>query len=79
MFPPKRFHFLTLFFCLFYCLHAADPYQLPNDHPLRSKLDALFSKERVTATMDTLKKGGFKPLPLRKWDNVVVAKHKKLK
>lgn len=58
---------------------AAKPYLIPENHPMRAKLDSIFSKTRATTSIETFKKAGFKYLALRKWDNVIVAWHPKLK
>lgn len=55
------------------------PYFLPEDHPLKPKLDRIFSRDRVTANLSSLKKAGFKCKALRKWNNAIVAKNSKLK
>lgn len=53
------------------------PYFLPYDHPLRPKLDALFSK-RVTLNSATLNAAGFVNTLPGKYTKVVVTKHKLL-
>jgi len=58
---------------------AAKPFLIPENHPMKAKLDAIFSKTRATTSIKTFKKAGFKYLTLRKWDNVIVAWHSKLK
>jgi len=55
--------------------HALLPYFLPSNHPLKNKLDAIFSSSRVTANLQTLQAAGFKNLEGWKWDKVIVAKH----
>lgn len=55
------------------------PYLLPEDHPLKNVLDRIFTKERVTASFESLEKAGFKCKPLRKWNNAIVARHKNIK
>ncbi len=57
----------------------AKEFLLPDSHPMKAKLDVIFSKARATTSVETLKAAGFKCLPLRKWDNVMVAWHSKLK
>jgi hypothetical protein len=58
---------------------VAKPFLIPENHPMKAKLDAIFSKTRATISIHTFKEAGFKYLPLRKWDNVIVAWHSKLK
>ncbi len=55
------------------------PYLMPEDHPLKPKLDKIFTESRVSSTKKTLKKAGFDVRQGRKWDNVFVVRHKKLK
>lgn len=55
------------------------PYLLPENHPVKSKLDSIFSKSRATSSIDTFSRAGFDYMDLRKWDNVIVAWHQKLK
>lgn len=56
-----------------------EPYLLPQDHPLKAKLDSIFSKSRATADESTFKKAGFKWYKRRSEHHVYVAKHSKLK
>lgn len=55
------------------------PYLLPADHPIKPQLDSIFTKARATTSVKTFQKAGFDCIALRKWDNVVVAWHGKLK
>lgn len=55
------------------------PYLLPADHPIKNQLDAIFTHVRATTSVKTFQKAGFECIALRKWDNVVVAWHRKLK
>lgn len=56
-----------------------EPYLLPENHSLKPKLDALFSQSRIIHDMNTLKKAKFSVKKGPKWDQVIVAKHDKLK
>jgi len=38
---------------------AVTPYLLPENHPAKKKLDEIFSSERVTLNVDSMKKAGF--------------------
>lgn len=58
---------------------VAKPFLLPENHPIKAKLDAIFTKTRATTFIKTFEEAGFEYLPLRKWDNVIVAWHSKLK
>lgn len=53
----------------------ASPYLLPNTHPIKSSLDRLFSRFRVTLSLETLEAAGFiNPKP-RKFTKLIVTKH----
>ncbi|HEY4831810.1 MAG TPA: hypothetical protein VIH61_04535 [Waddliaceae bacterium] len=54
------------------------PYFLPEDHPIKPKLDNLFS-QRITANSRRLKKAGFEEPEPRKLSKTIVTKHKKIK
>jgi hypothetical protein len=55
------------------------PYLLPESHPVKPKLDKLFSKKRFTQDFGTLFEGGFQFKGREKKDQILVAKHPKLK
>lgn len=40
--------------------NEAEPHFLPKDHPIKNRLDALFSKTRLLASYETLKQAGFR-------------------
>lgn len=54
------------------------PYLLPEDHPIKSKLDKFFAKDRWIESMASLEKSDFVCMKHKAWDNIIVAKHKKL-
>lgn len=54
------------------------PHLFPEDNPIKTKLDKIFSKGRWTETLKKLEKGGFVYFKHSKWIKVVVAKHAKL-
>lgn len=56
----------------------AEPYFLPFDHPLKSKLDRLFRNERVTESPDSFAKGGFGKVKLSPKGNLVVGRSREL-
>lgn len=58
---------------------AAEPYFIPEDHPLKKKLDKIFMASRVSSTPASLKRAGFSVREGRRAENVYVCKHKKLK
>lgn len=57
----------------------AAPYFLPETHPAKAKLDELFSKSRPIQNLETLKKAKFKFKKREKAENIIIAKHPKLK
>lgn len=54
------------------------PFFLPDNHPLKPKLDAIFSGSRVLLSLDGFKKAGFSQYKMRPWSRAIVAKHPKL-
>ena len=54
------------------------PYFLPEDHPIKPKLDILFS-QRITLDSQSLKKAGFESPEPQKFSKTIVTKHKKFK
>ncbi len=57
----------------------AAPHFLPEEHPMKKKLDTIFKAARVSSSPESMKRSGFKIRKGRHWDNVYVCKHKKLK
>ncbi len=51
------------------------PYLLPLDHPIKSKLDAIFSQSRVTENNETLTEAGFTIIASMPGSFVIVARH----
>jgi hypothetical protein len=51
------------------------PYLIPEKHPSKPILDAIFSHSRVTSSLDTLKEAGFNILYVKDSSYVIVAKH----
>lgn len=54
------------------------PYFLPEDHPIKPKLDSLFSK-RVTLSEQSLKRAGFENYKPQKYSKTIITKHKDVK
>lgn len=52
-----------------------EPYLLPSDHPIKNKLDALFSSNRVISNEQTLRAAGFEIVASTKWSYITVARH----
>lgn len=55
------------------------PYLIPEDHPIKEKLDAIFTKSRAIADEKALKKAGFKWYERHSRRHIYVGKHPKLK
>lgn len=55
------------------------PYFLPEDHPIKAKLDQIFSKQRASYSKNSLQLSGFKFRNPKKILRVVVARHEKIK
>jgi hypothetical protein len=56
-----------------------NPYLLPDDHPVKAKLDKLFFKPDLLQSSVLLKKAGFKTSGARGYSKTQILKHKKLK
>jgi hypothetical protein len=54
---------------------TAAPYLMPEDHPIKSLLDYLFSQSRVTENLATLEEAGFEIIVVTKVSHVIVARH----
>jgi hypothetical protein len=52
---------------------------LPPDHPIKSKLDKIFSASRVTLNEETVLQAGFPKNTIRSTSKIVVSSHPKLK
>lgn len=59
--------------------NSLSPYFLPENHPIKMKLDLIFSASRVSHSSKTLKKAGFKTPEPRNHSHTIVTKHPKLK
>ena len=51
------------------CSSEVIPYLLPDEHPIKDKLDVLFSRSRVLLCEQTMEDAGFLPSKPRKWDS----------
>lgn len=56
-----------------------EPHLLPANHSLKKKLDSIFENTRVTESLETLKKAGFKTKGPRAWSQTIIATHNSLK
>src|SRR5688500_18516618 len=56
-----------------------EPYFLPIDHPINSKLDSLFHSKHITLNKKTFEAAGFAPIQERSPNNVIICRHPKLK
>ena len=54
------------------------PYLIPDDHPAKAKLDELFSKSRVTTSIKTMEKAGFRNVAPQKFTHIIVTNHPEL-
>jgi hypothetical protein len=54
------------------------PYLLPEDHPVKHKLDKIFSKNSVLLNLKTLRNAGFLKAKPRPFTELIVTKHKKI-
>jgi hypothetical protein len=54
------------------------PYFLPENHPIRPKMDRLFRKHRVIQTPEDFKKAGFKRFHPGHWSRVMASAHPEL-
>ncbi|MFI0434184.1 MAG: hypothetical protein ACH350_00465 [Parachlamydiaceae bacterium] len=54
-------------------------YLLPDDHPVKKKLDLMFSNDRILSDIQSLEKAGFDYLPPQHRTQMIVAKHPDLK
>lgn len=64
---------------IFSSIPEISPYLIPENLPVKRKLDKIFSKSRATQDLETLKKAGFHFKIRKKWDQIIVATHSKLK
>jgi hypothetical protein len=51
------------------------PYLLPSNHPVRARLDKIFSSSRVTLNQDTVLAAGFERATIRAYSHNIVSKH----
>lgn len=58
--------------------NALSPYFLPENHPIKSKLDGIFSKGRPTESIENMHNAHFTWIRQRTLNNVIVAMHSKL-
>ncbi|WP_068470876.1 hypothetical protein [Candidatus Protochlamydia phocaeensis] len=54
------------------------PYIIPDKHPMKDNLDAIFLRKRATVNEDTFKASGFRIISKRPRSFIYVAKHKSL-
>lgn len=55
------------------------PYFLPEDHPIKSKLDHLFSQIRATQSAESFEEAGFGKPFIRQPTNIMIGKHVQFK
>jgi hypothetical protein len=54
------------------------PFLLPSNHPVKARLDKIFSKARVSLNENSLLEAGFERSQVRKYSNNIVSKHPEL-
>lgn len=54
------------------------PYFLPENHPIKNKLDRIFTKSRAIEDLRSLHRAGFSTTKPRRWTRLVVTSHKKV-
>lgn len=54
---------------------ALAPHVMPQNHPIKKSLDAIFTNQRVTSDLESFEAAGFKLLPTNQRSYVVVARH----
>ncbi len=59
--------------------NALQPYFLPINHPVKDRLDRIFTKKRATASKESFEAAGFGKITLRQPTNIVVGKNPELK
>lgn len=55
---------------------SLEPYFLPKNHRMRPFMDKTFHAERITLSVETLKKAGFKNIKFRRDLAIILGKHK---
>lgn len=55
------------------------PYFLPENHPIKAKLDKLFKRERLILSKETFEAAGFNKIKMREPTNIIIGKHPSLK
>lgn len=55
------------------------PYLIPDNHPMKEKLDRIFSKSRASHSTATLEMAGFSDIKKGPWSHATICKHYKLK
>lgn len=60
-------------------LKKVNKYLLSDEHPLKLKLDQIFSRSRILADWESLQAAGFDALPPQHHTQIIVAKHPDLK
>lgn len=56
-----------------------EPYVIPENHPIKAKLDRLFSSSRILLNEQSIKKAGFEKTKPGKFSHAIVSKNSKFK
>lgn len=52
-----------------------EPYLIPEDHPIKTQLDELFSRSRATVSIKSMEKAGFTNVFAQYYTHIIVTKH----
>lgn len=78
----KSFAFLMIFQLQLFCgqdrPQNSETYLLPENHPVKQKLDSIFKDNSVLLNLNNLQKAGFEKSAPRKFTKLIVTKHKDL-
>ncbi len=55
-----------------------EPFLIPDDHPVKAKLDAIFTDRRATTSIKTMEKAGFENVVPQRFTHIIVTKHPEL-
>lgn len=55
------------------------PYLIPDNHPMKEKLDRIFKKSRASHSTSTLSNAGFTDIKKGPWSHATICRHHKLK
>lgn len=59
--------------------NRVSPYLMPDNHPVKERLDRIFTSSRAIASKDAMYDAGFKDIHTGPFSHVTIARHKRLK